>query len=89
MRIKKENPLRQLPQNADEYGDIRLRLDKILEERKISLSQLSFRAEMQRTQLRNYRDNKIQRLDIDILKRLCYVLDCTLDDLIEYIPPKD
>lgn len=36
------------------------------------MNQLSFRAEMQRTQLRNYRDNKIQRLDIDILKRLCY-----------------
>ena len=26
-------------------------------------NQLSFRAEMQRTQLRNYRDNKIQRLE--------------------------
>lgn len=42
---------------------------------------------MQRTQLRNYRDNKIQRLDIDILLRLCYVLDCDLYELIEYIPP--
>ena len=43
--------------------------------------------EKQRTQLRNYRDNKIQRLDIDILLRLCYVLDCDLYELIEYIPP--
>jgi len=42
---------------------------------------------MQRTQLRNYRDNKLQLLDIDILLRLCYVLDCDLHDLIEYIPP--
>ncbi|MCI9185664.1 MAG: helix-turn-helix transcriptional regulator [Lachnospiraceae bacterium] len=55
----------------------------------ISLNQLSFRTEMQRTQLRNYRDNKIQRLDIDILKRLCYVLECNLTDLIEYIPPEE
>lgn len=53
------------------------------------MNQLSFRAEMQRTQLRNYRDNKIQRLDIDILLRLCYVLECDLTDLIEYIPPKE
>ncbi|RKI99891.1 XRE family transcriptional regulator [bacterium D16-54] len=44
---------------------------------------------MQRTQLRNYRDNKIQRLDIDILKHLCYVLECSLTDLIEYIPPEE
>ena len=64
-------------------------LAEILEEKNISLNQLSFRTEMQRTQLRNYRDNKIQRLDIDILKRLCYVLECNLTDLIEYIPPEE
>ncbi|MCI9105593.1 MAG: helix-turn-helix transcriptional regulator, partial [Lachnospiraceae bacterium] len=64
-------------------------LAEILEEKNISLNQLSFRTEMQRTQLRNYRDSKIQRLDIDILKRLCYVLVCNLTDLIEYIPPEE
>lgn len=86
---KKENPLRQLPSSMDECGKIQIRLKDILEERNISLNQLSFRTEMQRNQLRNYRDNKIQRLDIDILRRLCYVLECNLTDLIEYIPPED
>lgn len=84
---KKENPLRQLPIDMNNCGEIRIHLKDILEEKNISLNQLSFRAEMQRTQLRNYRDNKIQRLDIDILLRLCYVLECDLSDLIEYIPP--
>lgn len=86
---KKENPLRQLPASSDSYGDIKIHLAEILEEKNISLNQLSFRTEMQRTQLRNYRDNKVQRLDIDILKRLCYVLECDLTDLIEYIPPEE
>lgn len=85
---KKENPLRQLPENSNNYGEIRFKLQEILDKRNISMNQLSFRAEMQRTQLRNYRDNKIQRLDIDILLRLCYVLECDLTDLIEYIPPE-
>lgn len=85
---KKENPLRQLPANSESYGDIKIHLDEILKDKNVSLNQLSFRTEMQRTQLRNYRDGKIQRLDIDILKRLCYVLECNLDDLIEYIPPE-
>lgn len=79
----------QLPVSSDGYGDIKIHLAEILEEKNISLNQLSFRTEMQRTQLRNYRDNKIQRLDIDILKRLCYVLECNLTDLIEYIPPEE
>lgn len=85
---KKENPLKQLPQNPEEYGSIRIRLNEIMKEKDISMNQLSFRTEMQRTQLRNYRDNKIQRLDIDILKRICYVLECDLHDLIEYTAPK-
>ena len=85
--MKKENPLRHIPSAQKSYGKIQIHLADILKERNISLNQLSFRAEMQRTQLRNYRDNKIQRLDIDILLRLCYVLDCDLYELIEYIPP--
>lgn len=85
---KKENPLRQLPANSKDCGQIIIHLDELLQSRNISVNQLSFRTEMQRTQIRNYRDNKIQRLDIDILKRLCYVLNCDLFDLIEYIPPK-
>lgn len=88
MKIKKENPLRQLPSNMNELGEIKIHLDELLEKRNVSLNQLSFRAEMQRTQIRNYRDNQIQRLDIDILLRLCYVLECDLTELIEYIPPK-
>lgn len=83
---KKENPLRQLPLNRTECGEIRIHLAELMQEKNISMNQLSFRTEMQRTQLRNYRDNKVQRLDIDILKRLCYVLECDLHDLIEYVP---
>ena len=89
MYKKKENPLRLLQTDPEKRGKIKIRLEDILKERDISLNQLSFRAEMQRTQLRNYRDNKVQRLDIDILLRLCYVLECDLTDLIEYIPPED
>lgn len=85
---KKENPLRQLPIGSQDCGEIRIHLAEIMEQKNVSMNQLSFRAEMQRTQLRNYRDNKVQRLDIDILKRLCYVLECDLHDLIEYLPPE-
>lgn len=71
-----------------EYGTVILHLDKLMKERNISISKLSFRAEMQRTQLKRYCRNEIQRLDISVLSRLCYVLDCDLHDLVEYIPPK-
>lgn len=72
-----------------DYGKINIKLSKIMEEQNISINRLANRAELQRTQLKHYMKNDIQRLDISILTRLCYVLECNLEDLIEYIPPND
>ena len=70
-----------------EFGRIHLKLDEIMKQQKISVNKLAFRSEMQRTQLKAYRDNEVQRVDLAVLARLCYALDCDLSDLIEYIPP--
>lgn len=70
-----------------EFGTIKIHLDEIMKDRNMSMNKLSFRAEMQRTQLRKYCKNEVQRLDIAVLSRLCYALDCDLNDLLEYIPP--
>lgn len=75
--------------NDSEFGTVKLHLKEIMEARNISLSKLSFRAEMQRTQLKHYCDNDIQRLDMAVLSRLCYALKCNLNDLLEYIPPAE
>lgn len=69
-----------------DYGYIKINLDKIMKEQNISINKLAFRAEMQRTQLKSYIRGEIQRLDMDVLARLCYALECSLNDLIEYIP---
>lgn len=71
-----------------EFGKINLKLDEVMEKQNFSINKLAFRSEMQRTQLKAYRDNEVQRVDLSVLARLCYALDCDLHDLIEYIPPK-
>ena len=81
---KKENPLRQLPVSSDGYGDIKIHLAEILEEKNISLNQLSFRTEMQRTQLRNYRDNKKGRTLVNALP--CHVPAFKLYDIPHKVP---
>lgn len=72
-----------------EFGTIELHLNKLMKERNISINKLSFRAEMQRTQLKKYCRNEVQRLDISVLSRLCYALDCDITDIITYIPPQN
>lgn len=70
-----------------EYGTIKIKLDELIEQRGISKNKLSHKAEMQRTQINNYCNNNITRLDIDVLSRICTVLDCEIGDLLEFIPP--
>lgn len=70
------------------YGTIRITLDELIQKANISKNKLSHRAEMQRTQINHYCNNEITRLDIDVLTRLCTVLDCKIEDLLEFIPPK-
>ena len=71
-----------------EYGTIRIKLDELLKASGLSKNRLSHRAEMHRTQINNYCKNQITRLDIDVLARLCTVLNCGIGDLLEFIPPE-
>ena len=71
-----------------EYGTIRINLDEMIQKSGISKNKLSQRAEMQRTQINNYCNNKITRLDTDVLARLCTVLGCQIGDLLEFVPPE-
>ena len=75
--------------DMNEYGKIVIKLEELIEKRGISKNKLSHKAEMQRTQLNNYCKNKITRLDTDVLARLCTVLQCSIGDLIEFIPPEE
>lgn len=72
----------------DNYGTIKINLAKLIEDRGISKNKLSHRAEMQRTQINHYCNNTISRLDVDVLSRLCTVLECGIGELLEFIPPE-
>lgn len=70
-----------------EYGHMHLKLKDVMKEQNISINRLACRAEMQRTQLKAYMNEDVQRIDLFVLARLCYVLECEITDLIEYIHP--
>lgn len=72
----------------EEYGYIKIKLDELIKERNISKNKLSHKAEMQRTQINQYCNNEITRLDTAVLARLCTALDCEISDLLEFIPPE-
>lgn len=73
----------------ERYGSIKIKLDHLIQKAGISKNKLCHRTEMQRTQLNNYCNNTITRLDTDVLSKLCTVLRCEIGDLLEFVPPQD
>jgi putative transcriptional regulator len=73
----------------EEYGTVRIKLNELIAQAGISKNKLSHKAEMQRSQINNYCNNRITRLDIDVLARICTVLNCSISDLLEFVPPQD
>jgi len=71
------------------FGTIKINLVEVIERKGISKNKLSQKAELQRTQLNNYCNNTISRLDIDVLARICTTLDCKIDDILEFVPCED
>lgn len=69
------------------FGTIKINLTQRIQLAGISKNKLAHRAQMERTQLNNYCKGTIQRVDLAILSRLCFVLDCSIADILEYIPP--
>ena len=71
------------------FGYIKIKVNELIEAKGISKNKLAHRAEMQRTQLNQYCNNEITRLDTAVLARLCTALDCKIEDILEFVPADD
>ena len=67
-------------------GKIVITLDEYRISKGISKNKIVLGAEVQRTQLQNYCLNKVSRVDLNVLARICSYLKCELNDIIKYVP---
>lgn len=72
----------------EEWGKIDLRLDEYLKAHNISRSSLSRNGQIHYKQLLKYCNNDMQKVDLNLLARICKTLDCEIGDIITYTPPK-
>lgn len=70
-----------------ECGHFDITLANYMKEHNISKNKLEKNANLQRTQLIAYCKNKVQRPDLGVLARICYVLNCDISSILKYVPP--
>lgn len=73
----------------NDNGRIKINLEYLLKMSGLSRNKFCQKAEIQRSQLNGYINNTITRLDTDVLVRICRTLNCSISDLLEYIPPDE
>lgn len=66
------------------YGTIHINLKNLLATKKLTLYQLCRLTGCKYDVIKRYYDDKLMRVDMDILAKICYVLSCDISELIRY-----
>lgn len=64
-------------------NEIVFTINEVLNEKNISKNWLEENANLQRSQLNSYANNKVKRIDLDVLARICIALNVEVGDLIK------
>ena len=65
-------------------GQIILRLDRMMVERKMSLNELAERVGISNVNLSKIKNNKVTAIRFQTLAAICDALDCGAGDILEY-----
>ena len=68
----------------DNYGKVVITLNELLEKRNIRPYRLSQLTGIHYDIIAKYVKGSLYRVDLEILAKICYVLECTLNDVIHY-----
>lgn len=74
---------------TQEYGTVKVKLSKVLDERGITRNRLRTLTGIKYEVIdRYYKAKNIEMADLDFLAKVCFVLDCKIEDLLEYQKPE-
>lgn len=67
-----------------EYGKIIIDLKSVMDKKKITRNALAKITNTRFEVIDKWYKNRVEKLDLDVLARICYVLECTPSDIIKY-----
>ena len=74
--------------HTDEYGHIKVKLAEVLDSRGITRNYLRTLTGVKYEVIdRYYKADRVEMVDLNFLAKVCFVLDCKIEDLLEYQSP--
>ena len=67
-----------------DYGKVDIVLKSLLDKKGISRNKLSSMIAANYNLVNRYYNNKVIRIDLDIIARMCYALNCNVNDILKY-----
>ena len=67
-----------------DYGKVEITLKDVLTKKGVSRNQLATMIATNYDLVNRYYHNRVIRIDLDIIARFCFVLDCDIQDLLKY-----
>lgn len=71
--------------SLNKYGHIELRIKEIMDNRRISRNALARRLGTRFEVVNKWYSGTVEKIDADILARMCFILDCEPADIIIYV----
>jgi len=72
-----------------DFGEIKLTLKEYLDANNYTRNQLAVKTGIKyQTIDRYYKATNVDRVDLILLSKICYVLNCDLSDIMKYIKPE-
>ena len=72
----------------DEYGTVKVKLAEVLDSCGITRNRLKTLTGVKYEVIDRYYRNHVERVDLDFIAKVCYVLNCNVNDLLEYESPE-
>lgn len=73
-----------------DYGKMNIKIKGIMDARDVSVYQLSKETGLEHQTVKSYYNNDpLTKVDMDVLAKLCYVMGCDINDILEYNPPEE
>lgn len=75
----------ELIKGGEDMAHLHMRINELLEEREISKNTICKELDIPRSNFNRYCRDEFQRIDANLVCKLCEYFDCNLGDLIEFV----